>query len=260
MMIQKDTALLLGLFLCLLLTSLQALAGTVVTRTVSADAFAQPSRAGAVGACPQKVGGPEAGDTVRLLLRPDMGRRDEPDVSFIVRLRDGEAFVLYHASRSFTKFTHPPESGKLATTFRGTMGSAAGEVFPYRLDGEVQRSTKVVHEMEVAHRTATVESPLLGRLEAEVLVAPDSALGPVAFATESFAQRVRRAGEEWLTALGPPDGIPLRIAQDLHQPSARVAHHEDFVSLESVELDDSRFLPPPDYTQAAHDPDCVFDP
>jgi len=230
--------------------------GLVVTRRVAGDELVAPSPLGASGGCPESLAAPVPGDSVRLSVDGANARRDEPALSVIVRLDDGVAFVLHHASHTFSRLHWPPRSKQIESEFRGRMGASAEEVYPYRAEGEVRRTSGSVAGRQVAVRSLTVESMLLGRLDVEVAVEPTPALGRAAFAAESLAQAIRHEGEAWIDRLGPTDGVPLRLAYTAHLPAALAQHREEATAVERSELDPATFQPPEGYEKVKHKPVC----
>ena len=244
------------------LEAAEAAAGVVVTRRVEADVLARPVPVGrgAQQACPDRLEPPAAGDEVVLRAAAQMARRDEPSLSFVVRLDRGKAFVLHHASSTYSELAFPPKPRALATKFRTAMGRAAADVFPYEVRGDVEQQAGQAGEHATTTHSATVQSPLGGGLDVAVEVLPDAELAEAALAVEDFAQAVRRAGERWLDLLDPPAGVPLTLREDARLPDSTARRREVFVDLERRPLDESLFAPPAGYRKIDHAPDCFYTP
>lgn len=245
-----------GLLLCAA-ASFPAAGDLILTREVVADVFARPSKSGSGPACPERIEPPQTGDTVRLSVAPGAARRDEPQVSFVVRLDAGEAYILHHASGTYSELPYPPKPRQLESRFRKDMKEAAEEVFPYRVLQAVGRSPTRQHEVDAIMRVSTVESAMLGRRDIESIELPgDAALVSAAHAVEAFTQAVRDHGEDWLSLLGDPEGIPLGLQESRHQPATVIRYREAFSKLDDVDLEASTFLPPEGYKKVKHEPYC----
>lgn len=233
-----------------------AAAGVVVTRRVVADDFAPPVSSSGNPACPQSVARPKPGDEVRLVVAGQAARRDEPSLSVIVRLDAAKAYLLHHASRTYSELPYPPEARHLETPFRESMGPAAAEVFPFAAEGPLQEASGRIGDLAVLHRSRGINSLMLGRRDVELEVSTSPEGAAAAFAAEGLLQAVRNGGEAWLALLGPASGLPLGLAETLHQPEVRVRYAEQFVGIDRTEVSEALFAPPTDYRKVDHVPDC----
>jgi len=246
-----------GLVLLVLLAlAPSAAADLVVTRRVGGDELSSPSRVGGFGGCVERPAPPAAGDEVRLSVTPGAARRDEPQLSVIVRLDDGVGLVVDHATHTYSRLRFPPAPRQLAGPMRANMGPSAEEVYPYEPLGELERhgATVVGRASEVRERT--VESPFLGRLDVELTVLPDPGLARAAFAVESLTEAIRNDGESWLGLLGDADGVPLSITRVRHLPSAQARYEEAVTEVEEREIDPSLFEAPEGYEKVRFDAGC----
>jgi len=235
-----------------------AASDVVVTRLVEADEFASAARAGAVHECPGRLAKPKSGNSVRLSIRPDMARRDEPGLSVIVRRKDQKAYILHHSTRTYSEIRFPARMKDLESSFRASMGAAAGEFFSYSAEGDVRLTKGTISDREVSRRALVVSSSMLRRRDVSADVAHDTMLGEAAFEVESLTQAIRAAGEEWMSLLGSPDGIPLSISESIHLPTSVVAYSEVFSSFVTQALDPGLFAPPEDYARVDHVPECFY--
>ena len=233
-----------------------AAADLVVTRRVGGDELSSPSRVGGSGGCAARPAAPAAGDEVHLPVTAGAARRDEPQLSVIVRLDDGVGLVVDHATHTYSRLHFPLEVRQLAGPMRAGMGSTAKEVYPYQPAGELERhgGTEASRPAEVRKRT--VESPLLGRLDVELAVLPDPDLARAAFAVESLTEAIRNDGESWLGLLGDADGVPLSITRVRHLPSTQVRYEEEVTEVEEREIDPSLFEAPEGYEKVRFDAGC----
>jgi hypothetical protein len=234
----------------------QASAGVVVTRRVVADEFSPPTSATGNDACPQSLSRPKSGDVVRLLVEGPSARSDEPALSVIVRVDAGKAYLLHHASKTYSELAYPPKAMEIENSFRAAIGATAGEVFPFVPEGPVEETSERIGDLDVLRRSRTISSPLLGRRDVEVRFATEAQAVASAAAVESLRQAIRDNGESWLPLLGPLPGTPLGLGEALHLPDARARYTEEYVSSKREELAAELFAPPADYRKVEHNPDC----
>lgn len=234
----------------------QASAGVVVTRRVVADEFSPPTSATGNDACPQGLRRPRSGDVVRLLVEGPSARSDEPALSVIVRVDAGKAYLLHHASRTYSELAYPQRTREIENSFRAAIGTTADEVFPFVPEGPVQETSERIGDLDVVRRSRTISSPLLGRRDVEVRFATEAQAVASAAAVESLRQAIRDNGESWLPLLGPLPGTPLGLGEALHLPDARARYTEEYVSSKREELAAELFAPPADYREVEHNPDC----
>jgi hypothetical protein len=243
-------------WLVLGLVSAEAPAGVVVTRKVVADVFSPPTAVTGSESCPQGLARPKSGDRVRLLVEGPSARIDEPANSVIVRLDAGKAYVLHHASKTYSELAYPPKASEIGARFRASMGPAADEVFPFVPEGPIVEVSERIGDLEVLHRSRTIASPMLGRRDVEVRLATDPQAAASASAVESLRQAIRDDGEPWLPLLGAEQGIPLGLGEVLHLPEALVRYTEQYLGSTREEIAADRFAPPGDYRRIDHAPDC----
>lgn len=234
----------------------QAPAGVVVTRRVVADEFSPPSSATGNDTCSRIPGRPKTGDEVRLLVEGPSARSDEPALSVIVRVDVGRAYVLHHASKTYSELAYPPKASEIEPSFRAAMGAAADEVFPFEPEGPIQESSERIGDLEMLRRSRAIASPMLGRRDVEARIATDAEAAASASAVESLRQAIRDDGESWLPLLGPVPGLPLGLGEALHLPEAVVRYAEEYVSTKREALAADLFAPPGDYRKVDHTPDC----
>ena len=233
--------------------------GWLVERLVEADAFQGPVAMGVERACPERLAPPVDGARVRLLASGGDARRDEPGLSFIVRLDAGRALLLHHRQSTYSEFPLPLDARALDTGWRANLGEDADEFLSFRLEGEVREEGGRIGELATLVRAATVGNQLGRRLDVTVHFLADgeaAEAAEAARAVEGFSQAVWRAGEEWLALIGQAAGIPLTLRQAAHQPETKIEYVELFESLERLEVDPSRFAPPDDYARIDHRPQC----
>jgi len=240
--------------------STPCLADVVVTRSVQGDSFSPPAVTGATRGCPAGIARPVPGQQVRLSVAPEMARRDEPSISFMLRLDLGRVFILHHGSRTYSELSYPLKLRDLETSFRASMGSAASEVFPYHLQGTVREGVNNDGGHNLLVRSATVARTLGSPNEVEVRASLDPSLGRPALAVEAVAQAIRGAGEEWLSLLVLSDAIPLSISTSVEQPEAVVHYREMFVKADILDIEAGDFAVPADYSKVKHVPDCFYFP
>ncbi len=245
------------LLACLIISS-SASADVVISRQVEADSFALPARIGGGGsACPQGIARPQQGDKVRLLVAKEMARRDEAQLSFVVRLDTKAAYIFHHVSRTYSEFPFPPDPKQFETSLQVSMWGAAEELYAYNNLGAVGRSASRQDESEVVVREVSVESAMLGRKDVRLVeISGDEALRSAAHAVEAFALEVRGVGVEWLSLLGEPEGIPISLGEVLHQPDSLVSYREQFLERSLIDQDKAEFLPPTEYAKVDHDGRC----
>lgn len=164
--------------------------------------------------------------------------------------------MLHHAAETYSRLPYPPKDRHLESQYRRNMGTAAKDVYPWQLLGDVDRSAGTLVGRRVEVRTAGIESALLGRLDVEVAVYPEGELGEAAFAVEELTQAIRDEGESWLSQVGPGDGVPLRIAVTRHEPSAKVHREETATEVTATDLDPALFQVPEGYRKTDHRPIC----
>lgn len=257
-MSSKQTVLCVLAFLVLPAVSVS---DVVVTRLVEADEFVSPTRVGGAGhACPGRLSKPRSGESVRLSIRPDMARRDEPGLSVIVNRGDQRAYILHHSTSTYSEISIPARIRDLESSHRASMGPAAREFFSYNANGDVRFTRATVSEREVSRRSLSVSSSTLRRRDVAADIAPDTMLGKLAFEVESLGQAIRAAGEEWMSLLGNPDGVPLSMSESIHLLESIVTYSEVFSGLETQVLDPRLFGPPEDYARVDHVPDCFYSP
>lgn len=246
--------------LLLFLTPSYAASDVVVTRRVEADEFVFASRVGADRACPNQLARPKTGDEVTLSVSPEVARRDEPGLSVIVNVKDRKAYILHHSTGTYSELSYPGPSKQLESSFRASMGAAAEELFPFRAEGGARIANATIKDLEVSRHTLAVSSTILRRRDVVLDVLPDAPLGRPAFEVEALSQAIRTAGEEWMSLLGSPNGIPLSISESIHQPSLPVEYNEVFSDLETQDFDPTFFAPPAGYARVDHVPDCFYTP
>lgn len=231
--------------------------GWLVEREVTADLFRAPVAVGLERRCPERLRRPSSGARILLRFDGERARRDEPVLSFIVRLDSNRAFVLHHGQSTYSELSLPLEVALFESGPRAFLGAEADEFLSFRLEGEVGEESGRIGELATLVRSATVGNKLGTRIDVAVHFLADAEATAAARAVEGFSQAIWRGGEEWLSLLGGEGGVPLTVEEALHQPSVKVRYAEVFQSLQRVEIDPALFAPPPDYSRVELRPECL---
>lgn len=245
--------------LLIMLSSLPAAAmtGLTITRVIEADAFTPPVSSGASELeCPVGVGIPGNGEKVQLHLTAQMGRRDEPGMSIILRLDEEVVYILHHKARTYSKLRYPPRAKNVKSPHPPGWGKEMEEYMSFSPEGPVEQTEVEIGDSRGLRRSVTIQSTVRGRRDVEAYLLPQPEFASIARDLEGLAETIRGSAGSLLEHVGLPDHLPVGVSVATHQPSYKVRFAERFEGLEPIDLDATFFRPSDGYRKVDHEPGC----
>lgn len=244
-----------ALFITLSPLPAAAATGLTITRVIEADDFTPPVPGFGASEleCPAGVGSPGNGEKVQLHLAAQMGRRDEPGMSIILRLDEKAVYVLHHEARTYSKLRYPPRAREVKSP---GWGKEMEEYMIFSPEGPVEQTEVEIGDSPGLRRSVTMQSTVLGRRDVEVYLLPQPEFASIARALEDLAETIRGSVGSRLEHVGLPDHLPVGVGVAVYQPSYKVRSAERFDSLETADLDAALFSPPDGYREVDHEPGC----
>lgn len=109
-------------------------ADVLVRKQVEADAYRPPASG---PSSVEPVDWPADGSVVEVWTDGERVRRDEKDVSFVVRPGEGSLWIVYHRDHKVAHLAWPPRYAKHRSMLAESLGTSATDLLPFQLEGEI---------------------------------------------------------------------------------------------------------------------------
>lgn len=232
-------------------------ADLLVQKRVDSDDYRPPI---SPAATVQPVQAPADGSVVAVWTDGEKVRRDEEAVSFIAYNSEGKLWIVYHRDRKYSHLAWPPRYERHRSSVARTLGGAASELLPFRLEGEIASRTlerepfavrrqeaRVANGLGQAYRVTVDFATGVAEREAQALVA--------AYGLEHAISRLTREGHSPLDPLGGGAGVAVGWLLALQQPETEVRYSERVLGIEAREgSPPGGYAPPEGYERIPFDP------
>ncbi len=231
-------------------------ADILIKRQVTADRFATPRKVGSQGPeCEVSVQKPESGDVVLIYLGPDRVRRDQRDLTIILREDRKRLFFLYPQVKKYSELKLPIKYERHTSGFAEMLGP---ELMRYSLERITGPEQATVGEWSVKRYSAVVVNKL--RNNFHVTFAFSDAIEVEAeplIRLETILHKLNFPGSSWIELLPARDGFPILWEQNVILPSSEVIYREEVTQLEEVDPEEDFYDIPKNFKKITYDRSCI---
>ena len=231
-------------------------ADTLIKRQVTADSFATPSKVGTEGPeCEVSVQKPESGDVVLIYLGPGRVRRDQRDLTIILREDRKRLFFLYPQVKKYSEFKLPIKYKRYTNHFDQMLGD---ELMGYSLERIIDSESVTIGEWSAKRYSVVVANKLNNKLH--VTFAFSDAIEVEAeslIRLETILHKLNFLNNSWIELLPNRNGFPILWEQNLILPGSEVIYREEVTQLEEVDPEIGFYDVPESFKKIAYERSCI---
>lgn len=184
---------------------------------------------------------PSQAEPIRIWIGGEKGdrlRRDEGDISYILRLDRGKLYVVNHADKTYSEIAVPIDARKVGAPPEMQVTAqvtATGE-------------TKKIGSWNVRKYKVDITSPAGLHIDTAVWASPDVAAHQALTRLAASIAALQPGSADWSLKLGQIEGFPVLQEADVTMGKSRFKTREELVGTETKDAPAGLYDPPAGYT------------
>jgi hypothetical protein len=234
---------LLPLLVLLLACTVPAAADSLLTLKSHTDAF--------------QVAGesqPAADTDIRIWVSGDKLRRDEGEVTSILRLDRNKLYIVRHADKTWSELTLPVDFVRLMPKGSEQAGAAWAQQMKLTVQVQPSGETRTVGTWNAKKLRMDITNATGMKIANTLWLSKDvpgwSALNRLA----SILAALQPGSESWVSALEKMEGFPVLQEEKVEAMGAHFNTREELLSIETRDANPTTYEPPAGYKQARYNP------